>query len=96
MAKKPGWGGPRKNSGRKTNAQKLLLAGFCAEWLTPELQRTKFSELVKDPDPRIRLEALKYCCDRVYGKAKQTIDSNISGELSVLSEVIAKARKRVE
>ena len=96
MAGNSNSGGKRKGAGRKSKAEKVLIAGFTADWFTPAIQKIKWSELVQDKDPRIRLESIKYITDRIHGKPKQTIDSNISGELSVLSEVIAKARKRVE
>ncbi len=96
MAGNSNSGGARKGSGRKRNADKILLAGFTATWFTPELQRTKWQDLIEHEDGKVRLEAMKYVTNRLFGSPKQTIDSNISGELSVLSEVIAKARKRVE
>lgn len=78
MAGNSNSGGPRKNAGRKSNAEKLLKAGFCAPWFTPELQKTKWQELVNSSDEKIRLEVMKYITDQLHGKAKQAVEH--SGE----------------
>lgn len=74
MAGNSNSGGPRKGSGRKSNAEKLLLAGFSAPWFTPEMQKTKWSELINSDDEKIVLEVMKYVTDRLHGKAKQALE----------------------
>jgi len=80
-------GGARKNAGRKSNASKLLTAGFVAPWFTPEFQKIKWSQLVNSEDQRIAIDAIKYITDRLYGKAHQAID--FKGELEVIKRVVA-------
>lgn len=76
MAGNSNSGGPRKGAGRKSKAELLLKAGFCAPWFTPELQKTKWQEFINSDDPRIALDATKYLCDQLYGKAKQAIEQS--------------------
>ena len=89
MANKPGWGGPRKNSGRKTNAERVLAAGFSAVWWTPEMQKTKWREFLEHPDKRISLEAAKYLSNRIYGCPTQAVDNKHSGELELIKRVVS-------
>jgi hypothetical protein len=42
-------GGKRPNSGRKSNAEKLLETGFVASWFTAQFQEIKWKELVNFP-----------------------------------------------
>lgn len=72
MAGNSNSGGPRKNAGRKSNAEKLLLAGFNAPWFTPEMQKNKWLSFLDSDDPKISLDATKYLTDRLFGKAQQT------------------------
>lgn len=67
-------GGPRPNSGRKSNASKLLEAGFVAPWFTTEFQETKWKSFLNSEDEKIALDAAKYITDRLYGKAKQAVE----------------------
>lgn len=67
-------GGKRPGAGRKSNASKLLQAGFVATWFTAEFQEIKWKSLVESDDERISLEAIKYLTDRLYGKAAQAIN----------------------
>jgi hypothetical protein len=76
-------GGVRPGSGRKTNASKLLEAGFVASWFTHEFQETKWKSFLASDDERIALEATKYLTDRLYGKAKITVDAEHSGNLGL-------------
>jgi hypothetical protein len=86
-------GGKRKHAGRKSNAAKLLEAGFVAPWFTQKFQEIKWLEFLDSEDAKIRLDACKYLSDRIYGKAAQSIEH--SGEIDfALAERIAKARKR--
>ena len=88
-------GGARKNAGRKSNAHHLLVAGFTAPWWTPEQQKNQWTSFLTHPDAKIRLDAAKYLADRLYGKAHQTVDTTLNGELQLkLAERIAQARKR--
>ena len=82
-------GGKRKNSGRKSTASKILVAGFTAPWFTPELQKTKWQDLVEHPDPKIRVDALKYLTDRIHGRAHQSIDNKHSGDIEVIKRVVS-------
>ena len=93
MAKSKGnqRGGARPGSGRKPKAQKLLEAGFVANWFSAEFQEIKWRKLVESEDEKIQLDAMKYLTDRLYGKATQPVDVN--GELK-LAHRIAAARKR--
>ena len=75
-----GRGGVRKGAGRKSNASKLLEAGFVADWFTPEFQEIKWKSFVESDDERIALDATKYLTDRLYGKAAHSLDLNHSGK----------------
>jgi hypothetical protein len=87
MAEKSKRGGVRPGSGRKSNASKLLNAGFAAPWFTTEFQRTKWLSFLGSDDEKIALDAFKYVTDRLYGKAHQAID--FRGELEVIKRVVA-------
>jgi hypothetical protein len=75
-----GKGGVRAGSGRKSNAAKLVQAGFVANWFTATFQETKWKSMVNSDDERISLDAMKYLCDRLYGKAAQAVDLTTKGE----------------
>ena len=81
-------GGKRPGAGRKSNASKLLEAGFVASWFTASFQEIKWKSLVNSTDERISLEAMKYLTDRLHGKAAQAIDLNHSGEVSVKRVIV--------
>ena len=66
-------GGTREGAGRKSNAEKLLRAGFVANWFTSEFQQIKWKSLVESDDERISLEAMKYLSDRLFGKPRQEL-----------------------
>jgi hypothetical protein len=90
-------GGKRKGAGRKSNAQKLLeaqeTASSIASWFTPELQKSKWQALLNSEDEAVQFKAISYLSDRLYGRAAQSVDMNISGTLN-LAETIQKARLR--
>ena len=97
MANLSNHGGARKGSGRKRKGDKILLAGFTADWFTPEFQKTKWSELVRHEDARVSLEAMKYVTNRIFGCPTQSVDNTHKGELSLtLATSLADARKRLE
>jgi hypothetical protein len=83
MAGNSNSGGPRKNAGRKSNARKLLDAGFAAVWFTHSLQETKWIEFIESEDEKIRLEAMKYITDRLYGKATQVLASDPTSPIGI-------------
>jgi hypothetical protein len=90
-----GAGGFRSGAGRKSNALKLIEAGFVASWFTAEFQEIKWKSFLESDDQRIALDATKYLTDRLFGKAPQSVDLNHSGGLDLgLAECIAEARKR--
>jgi hypothetical protein len=66
-------GGFRRGAGRKSNASKLIEAGFVASWFTTEFQEIKSKSFLESEDERIRLDAAKYLTDRLYGKASQAV-----------------------
>jgi hypothetical protein len=72
-------GGFRKGAGRKSNASKLIEAGFVADWFTADYQQIKWKSFLESEDERIRLDACKYLTDRLFGKASQT--TVLSGEV---------------
>jgi hypothetical protein len=74
-----GPGGARKGAGRKSNATKLLEAQFLCPWFTERFQTAQWNSLLSDKDSTIRLNALKYLTDRVYGRARESIDQRITG-----------------
>lgn len=73
-----GTGGVRPGAGRKTNASKLIEAGFVANWFTADFQAIKWKSLAESDDERISIDAMKYLTDRLFGKAKQAVE--ITGE----------------
>ena len=76
MGEKSNRGGKRPGSGRKSNAEKLLQAGFVAPWFTVDFQETKWKSFVASDDEKIALDAMKYLTDRIHGKAKQAIEQS--------------------
>ena len=64
----------RPGGGRKSNAQKLLDAGFVASWFTSEFQQQRWNKLAASEDERISLDAMKYLTDRLYGKPRLQLD----------------------
>jgi hypothetical protein len=89
-------GGFREGAGRKSNASKLMQAGFVASWFTAEFQRIKWKSFLESENERIRLDAMRYLTDRLYGKAPQSVDLNHSGGIDIgLAERMRKARQRV-
>jgi hypothetical protein len=92
-----GTGGFRRGAGRKSNASKLLEAGFVASWFTAEFQEIKWKSFIESEDERIALDAMKYLTDRLYGKAPHSVALNHSGEVDLgLAERMRKARERLE
>ena len=90
-----GTGGFRKGAGRKSNASKLMEAGFVASWFTAEFQEIKWKSFLESEDERIALDATKYLTDRLFGKAPQSVALKHSGGIDGLAEELAAARKRV-
>jgi hypothetical protein len=91
-----GSGGFRKGAGRKSNASKLLEAGFVASWFTVEFQKIKWKSFLESNDERIALDATKYLTDRLYGKPPQSVALNHSGEIDLgLAERMRRARERL-
>ena len=91
-------GGPRPNSGRKTNKSKLLDQQACVEamgtWFTLDFQKSKWLELLDSDVPIVQQKAMAYLSDRIYGKAAMSLE--VSGSLEIgLSDRISKARERV-
>jgi hypothetical protein len=73
-----GRGGFRAGAGRKSNASKLIEAGFVAPWFTSEFQETKWKSFLESDDQRIALDATKYLTDRLFGKSPQSM--RLSGD----------------
>jgi len=70
-----GPGGKRPGAGRKSNAKKFLEAQFLCPWFTEKFQTGQWNSLLCDSDPNVRLNAMKYLTDRVYGKAKERVET---------------------
>lgn len=66
-----GSGGKRPGAGRKSNAKKLVEAGFVADYFTRDLQEKTWKSMLKSKDENIVLKAAMYLTDRLYGKAIQ-------------------------
>jgi hypothetical protein len=90
-----GRGGFRKGAGRRSNASKLLEAGFVAPWFTSEFQEVKWKLFLESKDERIALDATKYLTDRLFGKSSQSVDLRHSGEIDGLAERLDRARERM-
>jgi hypothetical protein len=91
-----GTGGFRKGAGRKSNASRLVEAGFVASWFTSDFQEIKWKSFLESDDERIALDATKYLTDRLFGKAPQSVVLEHSGAVNLgLAEQIKKARERV-
>jgi hypothetical protein len=74
MANQSKRGGARKGSGRKSNAEKFLAAGFTAPWFGPETQKTKLQDLLNSQDERIVADITKYLLNRIYGQPPQSVE----------------------
>lgn len=64
-----GKGGKRPGAGRKSNAQKLLEAGFVCDFFSPDFQERTWKSMLNSEDEGIKLKAAMYITDRLYGKA---------------------------
>lgn len=73
-------GGKRSGAGRKTNAVKLLEAGFACKYFGAIEQEKLWKSLLSSDDENIQLNAAKYLCDRLYGKSAQAVDMTTKGE----------------
>lgn len=82
-------GGKREGAGRKSNASKIIEAGFVANWFTAGFQEIKWKSLVNSKDENISLGAMKYLTDRLFGKASQSMDMTSKGE--AISFVVTRA-----
>lgn len=78
-----GKGGKRPGAGRKSNATRLLEAGFACAYFDALEQEKLWKSMLSSEDEKIRLDAGKYLTDRLYGKPAQAVDMNMSGELNV-------------
>jgi hypothetical protein len=83
-------GGARVGAGRKSNAQRLLEAGFTFKAFTPELQQSKWNQLLNSKDENIVLKAITYLTNRIYGMPKQPIETD--GSLRVVVDVVRPER----
>jgi hypothetical protein len=79
-------GGKRPGAGRKSNAVKLLAAGFVANWFTVEFQETRWNQLVNSKNEFVALRAMAYLTDRLYGKSKQQLE--VSGDLRIRTVIL--------
>ena len=75
-------GGVRAGAGRKSNASKLMEAGFVASWFTAEFQEIKWKSFIESEDERIALDATKYLTDRLFGKTPQSVALQHSGAIT--------------
>lgn len=82
-----GKGGRTPGSGRKSNAQKLLEAGFVAPFFGEQEQARVWKSMLASEDEKIVLDTAKYLTDRIYGKAPQSVDANV--EVEVIKRVIS-------
>jgi hypothetical protein len=80
-------GGARPGAGRKSKATKLLEAGFAAPFFDEKEQQRHWKSLLASDDEKVRMDAVKYLTDRLYGKAPQSLDLNHKGE--VISRVVS-------
>jgi hypothetical protein len=90
-----GRGGFRRGAGRKSKASKLIQAGFVASWFTAEFQEIKWKSFLESEDQRIAFDACKYLTDRLFGKAPQAVDLDVSANVDVAA-ILAAARERVK
>lgn len=68
-----GKGGKREGAGRKSRAVKLMEAGFVCNYFGAIEQEKFWKSMLGSDDEKIRLDAGKYLCDRLYGKAPQAL-----------------------
>lgn len=64
-------GGKRPGAGRKSNAAKLLEAGFTCAAFGPEVQAKTWKSMLASADENIVLKAAIYLTDRLYGRPLQ-------------------------
>jgi hypothetical protein len=82
-----GKGGAMPGAGRKSNASKLLAAGFIAPYFGAIEQERHWKSLLASDDEKIRMDAVKYLTDRLYGKAPQSME--LKGEMDVVTRVVS-------
>jgi hypothetical protein len=83
-------GGKRAGAGRKSNAKKLLEAGFAAPYFTAEIQKSKWNQLLESQDENIVQKTMVYLTNRVYGMPKQPIEGD--HQLRVIVDVVRPER----
>jgi hypothetical protein len=70
-------GGHRPNSGRKSKAELLLDAKAHAQavagFFTLDVQESTWRELLESDDEQVKLKAVMYLTDKMYGKAHQSM-----------------------
>lgn len=76
-------GGPRKGAGRKSNAKKLLEAGFVCDFFSPDLQSKTWKSMLRSKDENIVLKTAIYLTDRLYGKPLQQTELSGPGGTAI-------------
>lgn len=82
-------GGKRPGAGRKSNAVKLMEAGFVCTYFGALEQEKLWKSLLNSEDENVKLNAAKYLSDRLYGKAPQMVDLNHGGSIELVKRVVS-------
>src|SRR5262249_18625756 len=82
--RRAGAGRPKGSLGRK----KLVSQDIAIKILHSIDEKRAWTELLASMDQRIKLEALRYLCDRAYGKAVQAVDlqANVNSVFQIIVE----------
>src|SRR5262245_5041484 len=78
-----GHGGKREGAGRPKGSlgvKTIVSQDIAVKILRGIDEQKSWTELLASTDERIRLESLRYLCDRAYGKAPQAIELQASVE----------------
>lgn len=80
-------GGTRRNAGRKSKEAIYLDAIAHAKalqgWFTADVQESSWKSLVASEDENVRLKAISYLSDRLYGRPAQAVDMKLNAEVDI-------------
>ena len=88
-------GGKRARAGRRPGARALVTRSKAEAILATVNEEAIWQRLLRSPNARIVLDAMKYLTDRRDGKAVQAVELGANAQLSGLAQRIAEIRKRV-
>jgi hypothetical protein len=90
-------GGKRAGAGRKLGARALITRSRAEAILATVNEEKIWQRLLRNPNARIVLDAMKYLTDRRDGRPVQAVNAEIGGHLDIAARVaerLSAARKQ--